>query len=84
MAKISTPTETKITGPTGPGVICKFPYRSETNTTANNCNPSLWNFMPLPGPPRLDNAQPMCHGSRKCICGTVSSRWRCSYGLNIG
>jgi hypothetical protein len=34
-------------------LFANSPTTQKTNTTTTKCNPSLWNFMPLPGPPRF-------------------------------
>jgi hypothetical protein len=34
-------------------LFASSPTAQKTNTTSNKCNPSLWNFIPLPGPPRF-------------------------------
>jgi hypothetical protein len=34
-------------------LFANSPTAQKSNTTAPKCNPSLWNFMPLPGPPRF-------------------------------
>lgn len=61
-----------------------FSTAQKTGTSTDKCNPSLWNFMALPGPPRFIMLKPCVTVTGNVSVVRFPPEWRCSYSFEIG